>query len=30
MKLQNVILPKLELKGLEVIDSARIDTLKIC
>ena len=24
---ENVILPKLELKGLEVIDSARVDTL---
>jgi hypothetical protein len=27
-EIDNVILPKLELKGLEVIDSAKIDTLK--
>lgn len=27
-EINNVILPKLELKGLEVIDSAKIDTLK--
>jgi hypothetical protein len=27
-EIQNVILPKLELKGLEIIDSTKIDTLK--
>ena len=27
-EIQNVIIPKLELKGLEIIDSTKIDTLK--
>jgi hypothetical protein len=27
-EIQNVIIPKIQLKGLEVIDSTRIDTIK--